>query len=258
MTSSCAIHQPNLFPRLSTLAKLYAADVWVVLDSVQYNHQDYQHRARLARVDDPDDQQWLSLPVHRPRGQLSRLDEIQLADPAASQRRMARLLQQYYGRSRYWPDLLEQLHPLLALMGQTSQLADITETSTRILLRLSGWQGTVAHSSDLLARTGRSARLADLTRSVGARTYLCGTGGWRYLNQQLFADSGITVHRFTPPASSGQDNLGPWTAAQKVSALRALMRIGPAALESELQRVRHAVLADSDIDAIPPLRRPSA
>ncbi|MFW6692959.1 WbqC family protein [Streptomyces sp. MAR4 CNX-425] len=42
----CAIHQPNLFPRLSTLAKLYAADRWIVLDDVQFARRDYQHRAR--------------------------------------------------------------------------------------------------------------------------------------------------------------------------------------------------------------------
>ncbi|WP_262505732.1 WbqC family protein [Streptomyces sp. TRM68367] len=44
----CAIHQPNLFPRLSTLAKLYAADRWIVLDDVQFARRDYQHRARIA------------------------------------------------------------------------------------------------------------------------------------------------------------------------------------------------------------------
>jgi hypothetical protein len=43
----CAIHQPNFFPRLSTLAKLYAADVWVILDDVQFSRRDYQHRCYL-------------------------------------------------------------------------------------------------------------------------------------------------------------------------------------------------------------------
>ena len=28
----CAVHQPNFFPRLTTLAKLFAADTWIVLD----------------------------------------------------------------------------------------------------------------------------------------------------------------------------------------------------------------------------------
>ncbi|WP_324603507.1 WbqC family protein [Streptomyces sp. SPB074] len=44
----CAIHQPNLFPRLPTLAKLFTADYWIVLDDVQFTRRDYQHRVRLA------------------------------------------------------------------------------------------------------------------------------------------------------------------------------------------------------------------
>ncbi len=48
----CAIHQPNFLPRLTTLAKLFAADYWIVLDDVQFTRRDYQHRARLAALDE--------------------------------------------------------------------------------------------------------------------------------------------------------------------------------------------------------------
>lgn len=36
----CAIHQPNLFPRLATLAKLFTADYWIVLGDVQFARRD--------------------------------------------------------------------------------------------------------------------------------------------------------------------------------------------------------------------------
>ncbi|MEV6297119.1 WbqC family protein [Streptomyces sp. NPDC051896] len=58
----CGIHQPNLFPRLSTLAKLYTADQWIVLDDVQFARRDYQHRARLAVLADPARQQCSPFP----------------------------------------------------------------------------------------------------------------------------------------------------------------------------------------------------
>ena len=48
----CAIHQPNFFPRLSTLAKLFTADIWIILDDVQFARRDYQHRCHLASVGD--------------------------------------------------------------------------------------------------------------------------------------------------------------------------------------------------------------
>ncbi|MFF4157003.1 WbqC family protein [Streptomyces sp. NPDC001678] len=58
----CAIHQPNFFPRLTTLAKLFAADCWIVLDDVQFARRDYQHRARLAALDNPADHRWRPFP----------------------------------------------------------------------------------------------------------------------------------------------------------------------------------------------------
>ncbi|MEU6878475.1 WbqC family protein [Streptomyces sp. NPDC046712] len=62
-----AIHQPNLFPRLSTLAKIFAADCWIVLDDVQFARRDFQHRARLGSMSNPARHQWLSM--RRTRGQ---------------------------------------------------------------------------------------------------------------------------------------------------------------------------------------------
>ncbi|WP_394426267.1 WbqC family protein [Streptomyces sp. SGAir0957] len=57
----------DVFPRLSTLAKLFAADYWIVLD-VQFTRRDYQHRARLVDLDDPARQRWLTIPTRLPSG----------------------------------------------------------------------------------------------------------------------------------------------------------------------------------------------
>ena len=51
-----ADHQPNFLPRLPTLAKLYAADIWIILDDIQFNRRDYQHRCYLRRCPTPNSQ----------------------------------------------------------------------------------------------------------------------------------------------------------------------------------------------------------
>ncbi len=235
--SLCAIHQPNFFPRLSTLAKLYAADLWVVLDDVQFASRDYQHRARLGHLDDPSHQQWLSLSVHRPEGRASRLDQVRVVDQRLCQRRTALLLQQYYGRSPHWPTFRKQLQPVLDLMTQTNRLVDIAEASTRLLLQLVGWQGQVLHSSELPARTGRSVRLADLTVAAGGTDYLCGGGGRRYLSTEPFDERGIAVRWFATSAA-GDGQLDVWTSARQMSAVWALMTVGPDALRDQLDDVQ--------------------
>jgi WbqC-like protein len=230
---SCAIHQPNLFPRLSTLAKLHAADTWVVLDDVQFTRGAYQQRCRLAATSDPTRQQWLTVPVHLPHGRATPISQVQVSDPEATRHRMYRLLQQYYARSHYWPAFEHTLSQVLATLDTTDRLAELSEASTRALLTLTGWRGTVSRSSDLTARTDKSQRLAELACAAGATTYLCGTGGARYLDYWPFAFHGLQVVLFTSPAH-GDPRV--WQGASKISALRALMTVGPVALASAMHQ----------------------
>lgn len=232
---NCAIHQPNLFPRLSTLAKLYLADVWIALDDVQFVRRDYQHRCRLGQPANPEQSQWLSLSVHRPHGRASRINEITPIEPERCRKRVRHLLQQYYGKSPHWPLIRHRLHPLLDLIGASAPLAEIAEASTRILLDLVDWSGHIQRSSELPNRLGRCERLADLTTAVGASTYLCGSGGKRYLNCTPFTDQGLTVRYVRPPEGH---STGPWSAPQELTTLWALTTFGPQTLSEELKGLR--------------------
>lgn len=79
----CAVHQPNFLPRLTTPAKLFAADCWIVLDDVQFARRDYQHRARLADLDDPARQRWLTIPTHLPQGRPTLIRDAAIVEPGA-------------------------------------------------------------------------------------------------------------------------------------------------------------------------------
>ena len=234
---ACAIHQPNLLPRLSTLAKLYSSDVWVVLDDVQFARRDYQHRARLAALDDPRHHQWLSLETRLPIGRATHVCDAQLVDPLRAARRLVQLPAQHYHASPYWRDLHLALMSSVPVARDASSTAAVAEASTRALLNLLDWHGTILRSSGLPASSGRSTRLADLAAAVDADTYLCGTGGMRYLDDRAFTERHITVHAFRPPSTTGHL----WSEATKISALWALARYGPSAVRAALDDTRATV-----------------
>jgi len=236
----CAIHQPNLFPRLSTLAKLYAADRWIVLDDVQFARRDYQHRARLAALDEPTRQQWLTLPTHLPHGRPTLVNQALLAEPRRSRRTVSLLIRQYYGRSHHWSAVSEVLDGVLDRFESTDCVADLARTSTFALLTAPGWSGEVLESSAIIpTRQGRSERLAHLAVATGSISYLCGTGGLRYLDHQPFAAHGITVLPFHTPV----DTVDPlWQWARRVRSLWALSEIGPSELATRLTVEREAHL----------------
>lgn len=229
----CAIHQPNFLPRLTTLAKLFAADYWIVLDDVQFTRRDYQHRARLANLDNPAVQQWLTIPTRLPSGRPTLIRDAVIDDPDLARRRTEGMLRQHYGASSHWRALAEALDPVLDAFD-TGKSATVAETSTRVLLDLLGWRGQVLTSSRLSARPGRSVRLADLSAATGARAYLCGTGGMTYLDPAPFTVQNIAVASFRPPTT------GIWPSGRHLSVLWALATLGPDAVAGCLRALGSA------------------
>jgi hypothetical protein len=227
------VHQPNVFPRLTTLAKLFAADTWIVLDDVQFTRRDYQHRTRLAALSDPDRTWWLSIPTHLPQGRQTAIREALIADPASARRRTEAVIRQEYRASPHWPALRTALEPVWDAFD-TGRTAAVAETSTRVLLDILGWPGRVLTAAGLPTRPERSERLADLTAATGAGAYLCGTGGMTYLDPAPFTAHGIAVALFLPPTT------GIWASARRVTALWAMAHLGPDGLAARLRALAGA------------------
>lgn len=139
---TCAIHQPNLFPRLTTLAKLFAADTWIVLDDVQFARRDHQHRTRLAALEDPGRWRWLSVPTHLPQGRRTFIRDARIVDTTQARLRTEAMIRQAYGTSPHWPTLRAALEPVWAAFD-SGRTASVAETSTHVLLDLLGWAGTI-------------------------------------------------------------------------------------------------------------------
>ncbi|GHI40545.1 WbqC family protein [Streptomyces violascens] len=151
-------------------------------------------------------------------------------------RRLGQLPAQHYHASPYWPLLHAALKAIAHTVAETAGTAAVAEGTTRALLNLLGWRGTIVRSSDLTASSDRSARLADLTTAVGADTYLCGTGGMRYLDCHPFTERQLNVRAFRPPVAAD----GPWTGVAQITALWALARYGPNCVGAAFDDLRAA------------------
>lgn len=232
-----AIHQPNLFPRLSTLAKLWAADVWVVLEDVQFTRRDYQHRARLGPLDDATAQRWMSLSVSLPDGRSTQIRSARVVDRDTCRRRVQRLTRQIYGDEPHWAPVGDAIEDVVELMAETDRLSEIRAASTARLLELTSWGGEIVCSSQLPSRAERSERLADLTRAVGGTDYLCGTGGAGYLEPATFRELGLEVQYFD---MSVVPDAGVWRGARRVSSVTALAQYGSVVVD-EFRRVTEPV-----------------
>jgi hypothetical protein len=127
-------------------------------------------------------------------------------------------------------------------------------TSTVSLLELLHWPGTVVRSSDFVVSADRSTRLADLSRAVGATTYLCGTGGANYLRPDLFDERDIDVIYFSVPTATSHEV---WAGAQRLSCIAAMASAGVSAVQRAFERevhLRHHLATRDRVDRQPKAR----
>ena len=181
-----AIHQPHYLPWLGYLAKWAAADVFVFLDTVQYEKNGWQNRNRIKTAAGP---RWLTVPVHARLGTpIARGDRRRRPSPGASgtcrrSRRPTRRRPTSTGTGRSSTPSTRRAWPRLAPLAVAT----------------AEWLARAARHRDpgpaRLRARGRAAadpteRLVALCRAVGADTYLAGRDGARYMDVTRFADGG--------------------------------------------------------------------
>lgn len=187
-----AIHQPNFLPRLKTVAKILTCDRLIVLDNVQFALAEWQNRARIhpLRPNATKDWFWLTLPLHRPLGQATLINQCRLVDPAACKKDALRSLRVAFGGSPWWSEIDRYVNSPIASAASFPAVA----TDTMIAAARSlGWQGEVSYSSRVSTRQGRDARLLDLCVWTGATSYVVGSGGCRYIDPRPFRQASIDV-----------------------------------------------------------------
>jgi len=185
-----AIHQPHYLPWLGYFAKWAAADLFVFLDTVQYEKNGWQNRNRIKTRDGP---RWLTAPVRTRLATAIRDVTIDTTQPCRA--RHLRAIDNAYAKAPSWPRHRDELQSFYG--REWDRLAPLAVESAQWLARALGISIPTRLASDLTlpdrARTDATSRLVALCQAVGADTYLAGRDGALYLAADQFAAAGIAV-----------------------------------------------------------------
>jgi hypothetical protein len=224
------IHQPLFLPWLGYLDRMARADLFVVLDHVQFERANYQNRARFLLDGTP---RWLTVPVLQ-RSQQERIVDKEL-DHRAAPGKMAwgpaafATLRHAY---REAPRFREYAAPLKALLeARWTRLADLALASVELMREAFGIRTPMIRSSELAVQGRKSELVLSICKAAGATTFLGGMGGSRqYLDVAMLAREGIGVQwqEFAHPvyAQCGTGEFVPGLAA-----IDALFSCGPEVLQ---------------------------
>lgn len=188
-----AIHQPNFLPWLGYLERMIRADLFILLDHVQFERRNYQNRTRI-RLDGHS--HWLTIPVEQ-HSQQERIVDKKIDYPALGDLRWwgANHLKTLRHAYRDAPFIDEYAPPLQVLLeSRPGRLVDLNLASLDFLRDALGIETPMLRSSAMNVGGARSELILNLCLAVGADTYLAGMGGSRdYLDCAAFARAGITV-----------------------------------------------------------------
>jgi hypothetical protein len=186
-----AIHQPNFFPWLGYFDKIARADVFCLLDDVQFPKKGgtWMNRVQLAVQGRP---AWATVPVDRSHSGVRSIRETRIEVGGAWQRRLMTTIRTNYARAAAFDECLPLIEHLIDQAGEN--LAEFNLRTIRALCEALGLDTSRLVCSSSLATTGRATdRLIEITRQCGGDVYMCGGGADGYQDETKFAAAGVDL-----------------------------------------------------------------
>jgi hypothetical protein len=194
-----AIHQPNFFPWLGYFDKLARADVFILLDDVQFPKKGgtWVNRVRLLVNGEPG---WVTVPVVRSYRGVREIREMRIDEQKPWRRKLLATIQASYARAAHYQEVMPLLSELIG--NPTDDLFEYNRSSVVALAEALGLTTELTLSSSLGATSQATERLVELVRAVDGDGYLSGGGVAGYQEDEQFAEAGIELvwQDFQPPA----------------------------------------------------------
>ena len=182
-----AVHQPQYLPWLGYFDKIEQADVFVLLDTVQFKKNEWQNRNRIKTAQG---WQWLTVPVLYRFPQM--IAEVQINNREKWQHRHQQAILSNYRKAPHW-NRLEVFFEEIFSCDWTS-IARLNSRVVKRLCKLLGIETPLFIASEMGEfPDDPDERLMAIVKHFGADTYLAGSGGRGYMQLDRYRDNGITV-----------------------------------------------------------------
>ena len=179
-----AIHQPQYLPWLGYLDKIDRADVFVILDNVQFKKNEWQNRNRIRTAQGC---QWVTVPVLHRFGQP--INDVMINPREDWAAKHVRTIEMHYARAPHREPFLTGFREVCRKPWE--RLSELNVAVLAWLMHAYGITTPVRLASTMRLREEPTDRLIDICRAVGGARYLAGAGASGYMDMARFEASGI-------------------------------------------------------------------
>ncbi len=186
MSKIVVIHQPDFIPYLGFFHRLLDANLFIILDDVQFLRRGWHHRDIIKTKDGG---KWITLGIKK-TPQDTKINEIYLNDQEWKKQHLS-IIEQNYKKASYFKEIFPFIENLYK--QDYKKMIDMNLASIRILLELFDINIDIHFSSSYKIDTKSNQLLSDLLKKVDATHYLSGIGAKDYFNPIPFEKANIKV-----------------------------------------------------------------
>lgn len=190
-------HQPAYLPWLGYFDKIVRSDVFIYLDTVQFEKNSFINRNQIKT---PQGALWLTIPVKTKGHTIGSLRTTEIDDSQPWRTKHLKSIEMNYRRAARFDECFPKIKALINI--PESNLAEYCLRQLRFWLDELHIDTRVVRSSELPITSGKSDLVFDLCQHFGAQRYLSGALGRDYLVEKDFNNAGIAIEyqSFKSPA----------------------------------------------------------
>ena len=173
------IHQPIHFPYMGFFQKMKSADLFILLDDVEFSKNEFYNRNKFKNNSGHDE--WFTVPVEK-KANSKLIKDVTLADDYGWRKKLAKQMKQNFGNEF-----------LKIYAGK--KIVDINIKSIEYCKDKLNINTKIIKSSDLKIKGFKSERLYNICKEVNATEYISGPLGKNYLDKDLVSDIKVTIFK---------------------------------------------------------------
>jgi len=181
------IHQPNYLPYLGFFHKLSLADTFVIMDDTQYDKK-FTNRNKIKV---PGNWIWLTVPINKKHKFVAN-KIVEINNEENWQSDHFEKINRSYSNSEFFKKNYKTFFEKI----YSKKWDHLFTLNYELIIQLIDWLDIkieVIKESELNISGNSTERLVNISKKIGAETYVSGIGGKEYMNEKMFETNNIKI-----------------------------------------------------------------
>jgi hypothetical protein len=188
-----AISQSNYIPWKGYFDNIACVDEFVLYDDMQYTKRDWRNRNKIKTANGL---LWLSIPVEVSGKYFQKINETKVSDKKWAKNHWESI-RHNYSKAAQFKEMKDFVGELYAKVAKMDYLTEINHYTLQTICNFLGITTKITLSSDYnLLPEGKTERLVDLCKQLGASAYYSGAAAKDYMDESLFTSESISVNYY--------------------------------------------------------------